>query len=132
MRESVISLNFANSRGADQIKARCFEVPGAGGFLLTEAVRGLERFYRPGEEIAMFKGEDELLSQIQHYLAHPEERDRIAIAGQRRTARDHTYERRLSTVLDFACAARDAGSPPLAPDMEAAYRRHRPTRLRKR
>ena len=34
--DSIISLNFANSSGENQIKARVFEVSGSGGFLLTE------------------------------------------------------------------------------------------------
>ena len=40
MRQSVISLNFSNSRQGRQIKARTFEVPGAGGFLMTETAPG--------------------------------------------------------------------------------------------
>ncbi len=54
MRKSIISLNFANSRGQNQIKARTFEVPGAGGFLLTEYAPGLEKFYSIGKEIDVF------------------------------------------------------------------------------
>lgn len=127
MRESTISLNFANSKGADQIKARCFEVSGAGGFLLTEEVNGIERFYLSGQEIATFGSDDELVRKITHYLDNPAERDRIAIAGYLRTMREHTYERRLEEVLAFALAARDAAAPSLAVDFAGAMRRHRLT-----
>lgn len=127
MRESVISLNFANSKGGDQIKARSFEVPGAGGFLLTEQVDGIERFYAPGQEIATFTSTAELLQRIAHYQANPQERDRIALAGYWRTVREHTYESRLDVILEFACAAARKAVPPAAPDFAQVVRRHRLT-----
>lgn len=102
MRESIISLNFTNSKGADQIKARTFEVPGAGGFLLTGSVPGLERFYVPGSEIATFDNFEGLVRAIRHFLAHPEERNAIASSGNDRTRTEHTYEHRMAQVLEFA------------------------------
>ncbi len=101
IRESFISLNFANSNGENQIKARMFEVTGAGGFLLTESARSLERYFRPGHEIAVFFGLDELVSKINHYMSHPHERDLIARAGFRRTREQHTYEHRFRELLSF-------------------------------
>lgn len=102
MRSSVISLNFSNSQGANQIKARTFEVPGAGGFLLTETADGLERYYRVPDEVETFNDLDELASKISHYLGHLEERDRIAQAGYRRTADEHTYDSRMRDLIRFA------------------------------
>jgi len=107
MRKSIISLNFANSRGQNQIKARTFEVPGAGGFLLTEYAPGLEKFYSIGNEIAVFSRKEELVEKINYYLSHPDKRDAIAKAGFQRSTRDHTYEIRMKEVLDFAVSSRD-------------------------
>lgn len=124
IRESVISLNFADSglmfRGlipyrSRQIKARTFEVPGAGGFLVTEAAEGIERYYAPGEEIIVFEGVENLAERIRHFLKHPEERDRIAWAGHHRTEREHTYEARFRQLLAAAvkiCRGRGAGAMP--------------------
>jgi len=106
MQNSLISLNFSNAKGGHQIKARTFEVPGAGGFLLTEYAPGLEQFYRVGKEIAVFHNMEELERQIRYYLAHPDERDAIAKAGYERTLRDHTYDIRLKQVIDCAIAAK--------------------------
>lgn len=130
VRNSVVSLNFANARGGNQLKARTFEVPGAGGFLLTETAPGLERWYRPGREVAVFRDADELEHRIRHYLAHPGERDAAAWAAHRRTRREHTYEHRLSEVIRFA--RRAAGDRPAHPrpgeiQLTAARRRHRLT-----
>jgi len=114
MRESVISINVAASKGENQIKARTFEVPGAGGFLLTGPAQDLEKFFVPGAEIAIYQNVDDLGDKILFYLAHPDERDRIAGAGHARVLREHTYERRLAEVINFALAAkeRNVASPP--------------------
>ena len=107
MRESVISLNFANSKGMNQIKARTFEVPGAGGFLLTEEAPGLERFYIPGEEIEVFSNVEELALKIRHYLLSPSLRDEIARRGFERTRQDHTYDVRMKELVDFVLRAHE-------------------------
>ncbi|MDM8549575.1 glycosyltransferase [Desulfobacterales bacterium HSG2] len=108
MRESVISINFANStKGRNQMKARTFEVPGAGGFLLTENAPDIGRFYTTGKEIEVFHSTKELLEKISYYLAHPRERDSVARAGFERTVHEHTYEIRMKEVLNFALNSRD-------------------------
>ena len=126
MRESVVSLNFANSRGEAQIKARTFEVPGAGGFLLTGHAEGIERFYRPGIEVAVFRDFGELCDRISYYLTHPGERDAMACAGHARTCSDHTYEQRMAEVVAFALSAKSAwvqaSQPPKFEHALAAYR----------
>lgn len=128
IRESRISLNFANAQGENQIKARIFEVPGAGGFLLTESARSLDRFYRSGHEIVVFNNLDDLVTKIRYYLANPRERDLIAQAGYKRTRDEHTYEHRFVRLLDFALSTSRAGIRPLcAPKFEEAATNHRLT-----
>ena len=103
IRSSVISVNFSEagqgSTRARQIKARVFEVPGSGGFLLTETALGLEQFYLPGREIETFDNPDELAAKVKHYLADKEARDRVARAGYARTRQEHTYEMRFARLL---------------------------------
>jgi spore maturation protein CgeB len=108
VRNSRISLNFANTPHSSrvrafeqvpQLKARTFEVPGYGGFLLTQNVRDLDRYFQLDAEIATFDTLDDLIKKARFYLAEPRERDRVARAGHMRIAADHTYERRLADVL---------------------------------
>jgi len=110
MRDSVISLNFANTPalkpGGSQIKARNFEVPGAGGFLLTEYVPGLEKYYMNNHEITTFSSVAELITKIKYYTENTKERDAIALAGYERTVSEHTYEQRMRSVLDFAITSK--------------------------
>jgi len=107
---SKISLNFSGSGkfierylpNRRQIKARVFEVPGAGGFLLGEWAPGIERFYELDTEIAVFHTEEELIEKVNNYLAHPDIRDACAIAAYQRTVREHTYDLRLNDIIQFA------------------------------
>jgi spore maturation protein CgeB len=106
-RTSRISLNFSGAGQATagpgnrrQIKARTFEVPGAGGFLLTEAAPGLDRYFSISREIATFETLSQLVEKVRYYLDRPDERDAIARAGHARTMAEHTYERRISEILD--------------------------------
>lgn len=82
-----------------QIKARNFEIPGHGGFLLTSEVDGLEEYYTIGKEIVCFKSLDDLADKIRFYLENDEQRETIRIAGQQRTLSDHTYARRIHEIL---------------------------------
>lgn len=105
---SRISLNFSGAGQSGgisggvgrQIKARTFEVPGAGGFLLTETAPGLTRYFEPGREIEIFDSVDQLVAKARFFLDHPEQRDAIALAGHRRTVAEHSYERRMSAILE--------------------------------
>jgi spore maturation protein CgeB len=113
MRDSIISLNFSSgfmgTKGHDmQIKARIFEVPGAGGFLLTDVAPGLDTVYEIGQEIETYCDFDELVRKILYYLHHFDDRDKIAHAGYQRTVAHHVYERRLEGLLRFAVDRRDA------------------------
>jgi len=117
IRESVISLNFGDSglmlRGiipyrSRQIKARIFEVPGSGGFLLTEKADRLEAFYSAEKEVAVFDGLDDLVQKIHFYLDRADQRDMVAEAGFKRTAREHTYESRMQEVFDAAARSRES------------------------
>ena len=126
IRDSRISLNFsdAGAGGGRQIKARIFEVPGAGGLLLTEDAPHLEDFFQPGREIAVFRDEGDLAASARRLLDAPHERDAMALAGHERVLREHTYEERLSGVLDRARPRSEARSPVDWPRFEQIARRH--------
>jgi spore maturation protein CgeB len=82
-----------------QIKGRNFEVPGCGGFLLTERVPHLERYFELGREVAVYDGLDDLVKQVGHWLAHDDERAAVAEAGYRRVLAEHTYDHRFEEIF---------------------------------
>ena len=85
-----------------QIKGRMFEVPGCGGFLLTDRVPYLERYFEPGREIAVYDDSNELADQITYWLHNEDERAAVAEAGYRRVLKEHTYDARFAEI--FAAA----------------------------
>jgi len=101
-------LNFRNPLGylrsaidsqRRQFKARIFEVPACGGFLLTGKVEGLADYYNIGREILVFDGKKDLLEKCSYYMAHDDARVAIAKAGYERTIKDHTYEKRFEEIF---------------------------------
>jgi spore maturation protein CgeB len=108
---SRISLNFANApktlgwlsvRSINQIKARTFEVPGAGGFLLTQPASGLDMYYVIPSEINVFYSIEDLVNKIKFFRTSEDRRDEVALAGYRRTRLNHTYEMRFKNIIEKA------------------------------
>jgi spore maturation protein CgeB len=86
-------------RGIPQIKARHFEIPACGGFLMTSMADDLDTYFKPGEEIVIYIDAGDCAEKIKYYLSHNDERRKIAIAGYERTLRDHTYPKRFEAIF---------------------------------
>lgn len=85
---------------AEQIKARNFEIPLAGGFQLTNYVVGLEKYFKIGEEVAVYTSPEDCALQVSYYLENQVEREKILEAGYQRAVREHTYPHRLERILE--------------------------------
>lgn len=82
-----------------QVKSRHFEVPACGTMEITQDADDLRDYYKLGEEIVIYKDNEDLVRKIKYYLAHPEEREEIAKRGYERTQRDHSTERRFEDIF---------------------------------
>ena len=101
----VRGIKLDTRRRRDQIKGRNFEVPGCGGFLLTQHVPQLEQYFEPGREIGIVRDEDELVRQVGYWQANPEERAAVAEAGYQRVLAEHTYDHRFQEIFGAAGVA---------------------------
>lgn len=99
--QSRLNLNLveASQGGEPQIKGRTFEVPACGGFLLDGRTEGIEEYFEPGVEIALYDDAEDMVAQAKHYLGHEAERARVAAAGHRRTHAEHTYRARFAAIF---------------------------------
>ncbi len=86
-----------------QIKARNFEIPGTGGFLITDKAEDIESYYNIDEEIVCFTNIRDLINKISYYLRHVDERSAIADRGFLRTLSEHTYEHRFNEIFKVIC-----------------------------
>lgn len=88
-----------------QVRLREFEGPMAGAFYVTGWLEELAEHYEIGREIVCYRSHAELVDLCRHYLAHPEERERIRRAGHERARRCHTWRHRFERL--FADLGRD-------------------------
>lgn len=77
---------------------RLYEATGVGTLLLTDRKDNLGELFEVGKEVVVYSSPEEAVELIQYYIAHPEEARAIALAGQARTLRDHTYQRRMEEL----------------------------------
>lgn len=82
-----------------QIKARPFELSACGAFVVSGYADDLGSYYKENEEMVFYRNPAELPEKIKYYLAHDDERKKIAEAGHKRTASDHVYEKRFSKIF---------------------------------
>lgn len=86
------------------VNFRTFEATACGALLLTERTgNGLVDLFTPGAHLAAY-GPEDLLTQAAYFLAHPDERERIARAGAEAVAAQHTMTARMATVTDWLAA----------------------------
>lgn len=95
----VISMHVSDVLGTG-VNVRPFEITGAGGFLLNrDDKKEIFNLFRDGEEFIPFHDMHDIREKVEYYLAHDEERMRIARAGFERTRASHTYLDRMSEAL---------------------------------
>lgn len=82
------------------VKTRDFEIPGTGGgAYLTSFNSDLAQHFVIGQEILCYRGRDEMLEMIRHYLAHPDDAVAIGARGRARALREHRWLHRYETIL---------------------------------
>jgi spore maturation protein CgeB len=84
----------------DYLNPRVFELAASGAFQLTDRRSDLPSTLVEGSEIATFSHIGELRERVEYYLAHDEERARIAAAARKRVRSEHTYQRRMEAMLE--------------------------------
>jgi hypothetical protein len=89
-----ISGDYANNM-------RLYEATGVGALLLVDCKKNLHDMFEPSREVVTYRSAEECVELIHYYQEHDSEREAIARAGQQRTLREHTYERRMRELLEI-------------------------------
>ncbi|MGE4552318.1 MAG: glycosyltransferase [Desulfovibrionaceae bacterium] len=95
--------------GGDFVNPRTFELAMCGAFQLVDPRTLMPELFAENE-LATFESIPDLKDKIAHFLAHPAERAAYAERARARALADHTYARRMQTLLDFT-AERIPGWP---------------------
>ena len=88
-------------RRHDETSTRTYEIPACGGFMLHERSGELQGIFEEDKEVVCFDCPVELAQKIEHYLAHPSERDSVARAGYLRCVPAYSYDARVSQILSW-------------------------------
>lgn len=109
----VLTLHRAFSASNNPVSAatpgpRLFETALAGGFQLIDMSQPeVASLYEKDKEFFGFSTMDEVVSEIDWALSHPEQRREIALAAQRRTRREHLYKHRVDRILTHVSQSPD-------------------------
>lgn len=121
---ATVNLNLHSSVSAeaavvpgDFVNPRTFELAMCGAFQLTDRRALLPELF-DDDAVARFSDLAELREKLAHFLSRPEERAAYAGRARARALAEHTYARRMETLLAFA-AARLPDWPRRAPGAEA-------------
>ena len=99
---SKINLNISLKGIEGGTAKRVLDIMGVGGFALTNYCPETAELFEEDKEIVMFKTPEELLEKVDYYLAHDEEREEIALAGQKKVLSCYTYQKMVQNILDWA------------------------------
>lgn len=84
------------------MSARDYRIMGAGGFLLTNHVNGIEDWFEIGKMCDIYNSPEECVEKIKYYLDHEELRKEIADYAMKIVQEKHKFSDRLQTVIDIA------------------------------
>ena len=100
-RHSKINLNITCRSITSGMPLRVLDVMGSGGFLLSNYQPELAEFFVPGEELVLYDSMADLEDKVCYYLAHDEERRRIALNGYRKVCEQFSYEKKLKEMFEL-------------------------------
>lgn len=100
---SKITLNDHGEFAPYANNSRLYEATGMGALLITDWKQNLHELFEPGKEVVAYHSPEECVELVQYYLEHEEEREAIALAGQQRTLREHTYDQRVRELVEIVC-----------------------------
>ena len=77
---------------------RLYEATGVASCLLTDWRPNMPELFAVDSEVVTYKTAAECVEKVKYLLDHEAERQTIALAGQKRTLRDHTFDNRAAQL----------------------------------
>ncbi len=87
-----------------QASPKLFEAMACGAFILCDDQKDARRLFNDGEHVVFFKDKEDLKAKAVYYLQQPQQRARIAAAGQQEVLGKHTYAHRLNGIMKAVMA----------------------------
>lgn len=100
--QSKINLNLTAKSIRSGLSLRIFDVLGCEGFLITNYQAELPEHFNIGEDLEAYTSLDDLMGKCEYYLSHDKDRREIAHNGFEKVKKYHTYDIRLTQMLEIA------------------------------
>lgn len=98
-RASKINLNIQHEYPYEGLVLRPFEILSSGAFLLTQNKKDVKKLFK--DDVATFSSSDNLRKKVIYFLAHDEERKKMANKGYLAVKAGHTYFHRIRKILSI-------------------------------
>ena len=99
-RSAVGVLNTMQIGEINGVNARLFEAAGCGAAVLTEFRSTVPDLFAVGKEVLVFHDFDDLVEQATRLLSERGLTERLGDAAAQRAHRDHTYDLRITAILE--------------------------------
>lgn len=99
--DSKISLNMHGDKIGFAANVRMYEITGVGSCLLTDWKENLGEIFEIDKEIVTYHTVDDAKDKIKFFLKHESLRNKIALAGQRRTLEEYTYNKTIPKLIKY-------------------------------
>jgi spore maturation protein CgeB len=93
-----INLNITSCQMPTAVNQRVFDVPMAGGFVISDKQKDMDELFKPGE-IAVYESVEDLQEKVRFYLDHETRRRAITERAQKRILGEHTYAHRIKKII---------------------------------
>jgi spore maturation protein CgeB len=80
---------------------RLYYLPANGVMQICDSQQYLGRVFEVGKEVETYRSADELIEKIRYYLAHDDEREKIALRGYGRTMKEYRFSDILRKSADY-------------------------------
>ncbi|MEO2005820.1 MAG: glycosyltransferase [Candidatus Poribacteria bacterium] len=118
-----LNVHHAYEEAGYTCNERCFNVPGCGGFLVSDYAPRIRDFF-DNDEVIVADNPSDFLDKVEHFVQYPEKRTPYMQKARQRVLMEHTYHHRLCDLLRFVlngdtvyshCQVMGAGSGPHSP-----------------
>lgn len=98
-RRHAVQLNITSLQMPTAVNQRVFDAPAAGAFVLTDAQDDVRALFGE-DELAVYSSSEEAIDKARFYAGRPHRRAELVARGQARVLSEHTYEKRVQTLVE--------------------------------
>ena len=95
-----INLNITSCQMPSAVNQRVFDIPLSGSFVLSDNQKDMEELFDIGKEAICYQSIHELKDLIKYYSENEGKRLSIVEAAQERIKKEHTYNTRISSIIN--------------------------------